>query len=91
MTGIRFYEVFNDTAKRESAGKAVAVFPHLWRKGSAGQGRLFYSVIGLSRRPNSPVLKTTVSETYLRSKCRRVSESRARRVHPNLFRYLETH
>jgi hypothetical protein len=91
MTGIRFYEVFNDTTKREPAGKAIAVFPYLWRDGSGGQGRLYYSVIGLAHRPNPPVLTTTVAESYLRSKCRRVSESRARRIHPNLFRYLEKH
>lgn len=34
------------------------------------------------------VVEAWTRKEYLREKCKRVSESKAREVHPNLFRYL---
>lgn len=87
MTGIRFYEVFTDQTKRTSAGNAIAVFFLQWREGPAGLR--FDAVLGLTGRPNSPVVTSSVSAEYLRTHCRIISESRARRIHSNLFRALE--
>jgi hypothetical protein len=39
--------------------------------------------------PDSACAGTSASRDYLRTKCKRVSESKAREVHPNLFRYLD--
>lgn len=89
MIGVRFYEVFKDRQKLESTGKAVAVFPYVWREGSGGQGLLFGAIVGLGHRPNAPALRSFVSAKYLQTYCRRIGESRARQIHPNLFRKLE--
>jgi hypothetical protein len=89
MTGIRFYEQFKDEQKRESAGKAVAVYIHKWRDGSEKQGRIFRAVVGLGKPPNPPALLSTVAESYLQKKCRRISETRARQINPNIFRVLK--
>jgi hypothetical protein len=89
MTGIRFYERFKDEQKRESAGKAVAVYTREWREGSEQQGRLFKAVVALGAPPNPPAVLTTISERYLQKKCRLISEARARQMTPNLFRILE--
>jgi len=47
-----------------------------------GFGALFYN-------PNSPVAWTGISRDYLRENCHRVSENRAREIHPELFKRLD--
>jgi hypothetical protein len=89
MTGVRFYEQFKDEQKRESAGKAVAVYIRKWREGSEEQGRIFKAVVALGKPPNPPAVFTTISERYLQKKCRLISEARARQINPNIFRVLE--
>ena len=44
---------------------------------------------GISDAPNSYVLTSGVSPEYLRERCRRISESEARRIHPRLFQRLD--
>lgn len=39
--------------------------------------------------PDSACAGTSASRDYLRTKCKRVSASKAREIHPNLFRYLK--
>ena len=50
---------------------------------------IFEAVVGVSDRPNSPVCYASVGWDYLREVCKRVPERLARRVHHELFRYLE--
>jgi len=38
---------------------------------------------------NSPCCSCSASQEYIDDRCKRVSEAIARKVHPNLFRYLE--
>jgi hypothetical protein len=85
---VQFYEQFNDDEKTESAGKVIAVLVNRWKHGSAGQGRIFKAVLGLAKVPNAPAVQSTVAERYLDAKCRRISEARARQIHPNVFRIL---
>lgn len=40
--------------------------------------------------PNSAVCGTVCTWGYLREKCKRISETQAREVHPELFRYLDS-
>ena len=51
---------------------------------------LLYDCIGaVYFERNSPVASTSCSDGYLRLKCKRISESQAREIHPNLFTYLD--
>lgn len=85
MKEIRFYEEFWNKHKNVSSGNVLAVMQdHGCMDHSAAHaiGRVFYP-------PNSPVAPTAVCYQYLRKNCRRVSEARARLVHPALFEWLE--
>jgi hypothetical protein len=92
MEGYRFYEEFLDKSKKRSAGNAVAVMPENSRlERIHGQYvDIIYEAVGsVFSSPNSPVASTGVSRDYLRTNTKRVGEARARRVHPELFKYLE--
>jgi hypothetical protein len=39
--------------------------------------------------PNSPVATTGVSWEYIREKCKRIPESMAKEIHPELWNYLQ--
>ena len=88
MNGIRFYLEFTDKSKRQSGGTVVAA---LVLNGSYwSSGRLCYEAIAaLFEQPNSPVAGTGVAVDYLRRKCKRISEAKARRIHPALFERLD--
>ena len=49
----------------------------------------YEAVAGLFDQPNSPVAGTGVAIDYLRGRCKRVSEAKARMIHPALFRRLD--
>jgi len=76
MRGIRFY--------REPNGNCIAIDTETPLLGDVAWG-----AAGLYDRPNSPVASTGVSRAYLRDECKRISEKRARELHPKLFEYLE--
>lgn len=95
MKGFHFYEEFAcPAAKRrgQTSGTVFAAFTddagalerHI--RGDAirveGVGAVFF-------RPNSPVAVTAADTGYLRERCKRISEERARMVHPALFAYLD--
>jgi hypothetical protein len=88
MKGIRFYLEFNDRLKRKSSGTVVAA---LVLNGTyPSSGRLCYeAVAAVFDRPNAPVAGTGVALDYLRAKCKRVSEAKARSVHHALFERLD--
>lgn len=44
---------------------------------------------GVFDTPNSDVAGAQVDFDYLRTRCRRISEAEARRIHPRMFEYLE--
>ena len=91
MKGYRFYEEFENKHKGISAGTVVAV---------ELETRRYYrdlciphhdigAVAAVFDHPNSGCTFTAVSFDYLRTKCKRISEARAREIHPHLFDYLE--
>ncbi len=85
MKGWRFYEEFTDTEDsiRLPQGNVVAIDISLtYGDHIEGLGAVFYSA-------NSPVNWTGIDAGYLREKCKRVSEKRAREIHPELFRRLD--
>ena len=47
------------------------------------------SISAMFYRPNSPVAHSNAAADYIWNNCRRISEKRAREIHPRLFEYLE--
>ena len=88
MIGIRFYAEFQDKSKRQPGGNAVAVLTLNGAYWSSGQ-LCYEALAALFDRPNSPVAGTGVALDYLRQKCKRISEARARIIHPALFERLD--
>ena len=95
MRGMRFYEEMKNKRRRESAGTVVAVELVVDGRGRNPQWRwngqdmecdAFGSVMDV---PDGNVCGTGVSRGYLREKCIRISERRARVIHPRLFAYLD--
>ena len=91
MRGFRFFEEYRDETRTESLGNVIAV--HLAIGGSFIQpgGVCLHAICAPegSRTPNSPVRPTYFSAEFLGKHCRRISETRARTIHPKLFEYLE--
>ena len=87
MNGIRFYLEFTDASKRQSGGNVIAA---LVANGSYwSSGTIWYEALaGLFEQPNAPVAGTGVALDYLRRKCQRISEAKARTIHPALFARL---
>jgi hypothetical protein len=88
MNAIHFYQEFRDKSKRKSAGTVVAVLVCNGRFWSSGK-ICFEAVAGLFKHANSVVCGGSVSLDYLREKCRRIGEARARTIHPVLFERLD--
>lgn len=89
MYGYRFYEEYENKPKGVSAGNVVAVNcvdPAFW----SGDGMAREAMGAVLFSPNSPVGSTSVSQKYLRTKCKRVSEHAARAIHPTLFGVLDS-
>lgn len=47
------------------------------------------AISAVNGRSNAPVESCSVDRGYLRKRCVRIDETLARRLHPNLFAYLE--
>ena len=88
MNGIRFYHEFNHKRKRHSAGTVVAALVCNGKFWSTGKV-CFEAISGLFDQPNSVVCGAAVSLDYLQEKCKRVSEAKARLIHPALFERLD--
>lgn len=92
MKGVRFYEEFDNKRKGESRGNIVAVFPEntwLHRDSTGKLHRMFDCIGAVYFHPNSEVAGSNISKGYLQEFCKRVSEERARQVHPKLFWVLD--
>jgi len=85
MKGVRFYEEFSNKRRGKSEGKVLAVDIE-WFYGESGY--LHEAIGALFFHPNSAVGGTSVSPEYLRDSCKRISEAKARQIHPNLFEWL---
>lgn len=94
MQGIRFYLEYSTPEDKRKAtrkepgnhsGNVFAAYvdngPQL-HGGVDGAGAVYY-------QQNSPCASTSSSWDYLSTHCLRISERRAREIHPELFRYLE--
>jgi hypothetical protein len=88
MHGIRFYQEFKNKSKRQSAGTVIAALLCNGRFWSTGKV-CYEAISGLFDQPNSVVCGGGVSLDYLHGKCERVSEIKARTIHPALFERLD--
>jgi len=94
VKGWRFYEEFQTEKRKVSTGNVIALdvvhepFPALdvLTQGVQFQHSCISSVYF---QPNSPVSSSGVSIYYRRHYCKRISEAKARTIHPKLFEYLE--
>ena len=91
MKGIRFYE---ELKGRDSTSNVIA---SLHGNGifysSSGNPKMsipcYEAIASLFETPNSPVASTSVAVEYLQEYCKRVSEKKARELHPELFKRLD--
>ena len=90
MRGFQFFEEYGDAARGASTGNVIAI-PGV-EPSFVQPGGICFQVICASqeaRTPNSPVRPAYVNVEYLGKRCRRISEMRARMIHPRLFEYLD--
>jgi hypothetical protein len=90
MRGFRFFEEYGDAARGESTGNVIAI--PTAEPSFVQPGGICFPVVCASqeaRLPNSPVRPAYVNVEYLGKRCRRITELRARAIHPRLFEYLD--
>ncbi len=90
MRDFRFYLDHDSVAAKrrgEHAGNVTAIMPDSWYAGP--DGRCFEAVGAVYHHPDSPVATTGASRAYLRNQGKRISEAKARQIHPQLFAYLD--
>ncbi|MGO8929305.1 MAG: hypothetical protein ACLQU3_20760 [Limisphaerales bacterium] len=88
MNGIRFYHEFTNNSEQQSVGTVVAALVgngHFWSADKV----CYEALSGLFDHPNSVVGGTAVARDYLHDKCKRISEDKARTIHPALFERLD--
>jgi len=97
MKGYRFYEEFMNKNKEseESLGNVIAVFLKPSKGGGTpygywgSSGWLWECLSAIYLHANSDVSVSGVSPQYLTENCKRISEEKARQIHPKLFERLE--
>lgn len=88
MKNFLFYQEFTARARKEPTGNVVAA---ITGNGlfTLGGGPCMEAIVALMDNANSPVCGGSVALDYLRTKCKRIPEAKARIIHPNLFRRLD--
>ena len=93
MKGWRFYEEYKSTKRKVSTGNVIAVDTttgmYAIKPFGANAQYRYECVSALFDEDNSPVCGGAISEEYIRRRCKRISEAKAREIHPKLFEYLE--
>lgn len=95
MKGIRFYREFLKRQRKEwdATGNVIAIYLDDDNQPIARtvqDGKIIECASAVFFQPNSPVASSGVHSEYLRTKCKRISEKRAREIHPLMFEYLES-
>lgn len=93
MKGWRFYEEYKSPKRKVPTGNVVAVDTTVGMYAMPPFGPnaqyQYECVSAIFFQPNSPVASGGVALHYLQRRCKRVSEAKARKIHPKLFEYLE--
>ncbi len=88
MTGYRFYLEHKSKAKKrknEHMGTVIAIDTNILDKYHVYEG-----LTAVFDTPNSDVCWSGASREYLRANCKRISEEKARAIHPALFKRLDS-
>ncbi|MDQ6830998.1 MAG: hypothetical protein M3081_19215 [Gemmatimonadota bacterium] len=86
-----FFEEYEDQAFQQSAGNVIAVY--FSNELVIKDGNVLFRAVCADEEcqtPNGPVTPTFFEAEYLGTHCRKISEERARDIHPKLFEYLDT-
>jgi len=89
MKGYRFYEEFDSSyakRKRKGQGNVLALDLPEYHNGNGTMD----CTAAVYPHPNSAVCGCSTSRDYLRLKCRRIPEAKAREIHPRLFAWLDS-
>lgn len=95
MKGIRFYQEFDSKSKTRPTGNCLAVLAGNITDAPgngiffSGKTACYEAIAGLFDHADSAVAVTSVAVDYLREKCKRVPEAKARKIHPALFERLD--
>lgn len=91
MKGIRFYHELENKGKvaETSQGNVIAIFINTNSHTLLIMGEMYEGLVAVFGEPNSPVCVSGVSWEYLRESCKRISEAKARKIHPRLFERLD--
>lgn len=90
MEGYRFYEEFwGLLSQNRSTGNVVAVDTNTYQ---AGEYNAFYEgyISKTETLSNGDVGAAIIYKDFLQAHCKRISEKRAREIHPKMFEYLES-
>lgn len=87
MNDFRFYQEFSDKARKVPVGNVVAVM--IGAAFLSGGKPCHEAIVAPLNNANSPVCGGSVAVDYLRTKCKRIPEAKAREIHPNLFQRLD--
>lgn len=96
MKGYRFYLEYPHGSKRrgQHTGNVLALTlndnGHPNYSASSLSGTVLECVAGVYHHPNSDVCLCTCDEEYLRDNGKRISEAKAREIHPALFAVLDS-
>ena len=60
---------------------------HVWWVSSSGD-ICYEAITSIFKNSNSDVCLSAVGESYLRARCKRISQAQAEAIHPKLFEYL---
>lgn len=98
MKGYTFHVEYKSNAdkrkNRPHRGTVVAVerANGAYLSGTGSPQEIMWGVIGsVEDVPDGGVCGCSVSQAYLRTHCRRVTEAEAREIHPTLFKFIDSH
>jgi hypothetical protein len=96
MKDIRFYQEFENKSKTRPTGNVVAIEVGNTGNGFTSYGAyirngqvLFEALSAIFDYADSAVAYGAVAQDYLRERCKKISEAKARAIHPALFERLD--
>lgn len=91
MRGYRFFEEYRDEQRRDSVGSVIAI--DVGNGPFVQEGGVCYRAVCANQDDpvrKGPVHMVLFNAEYLGSHCRRISEHKARELHPEIFTFLES-